>query len=794
MKIAFQNFLTTLKRYKTASVLNIAGLTIAFIAFYILMAQVHHNLSYNKSIKDHEQIYAIAVTEGDLRYEMWKISAPEQTSQRAFESCPDVVGYGFISDYTNDKCYKQVSADYYEVFPYGFDQISLSTIELLGMECLVGDLTRVAEPQTIIIAESVAETMKLGIGDSIYEAYNMMDGRTCRGEVPYTVVGIYKDLPHNSLFGRLKCLTTPPKHYSYLASRNTGHNGWTFVKLREGADAANFEKIWRDDYTAWAEGVDSSEQNVDKQRKMRLIPIAATYFQHFMDTHTNGSKKATYLWICIAFIIIAIAFINFVNFFFALIPVRIKAVNISKIFGASNFTLRWSFLFEALALTLISLALALYLMIAIKDTFISNYLSASLDFSDNLPTIGWVTLIVVVMALTAALYPAWYITSFNPSLAIKGGFAGSRAGRWLRMILITVQFTISTTLVTISLLLWLQYRNIVKFDVGYQTDNVVTFQMATPHLTDRFDTIMEELSKNPDVIDITYAAQSIYSNSNIEWVTIGNDRLPMMGGGVHNSFLRFFNIPIQMGEDFSADATNREWIIGEKLHIEKGVNIGDSLNGQGRVVGIIKDVQLTSLDYVQYFMGFFAPADIRYMATEFYVRIPSSVSLDDIRRYIQQTLAKFDPSLEEVDVQYLDYHMQKRYEDDRKGLNISTLFSIVAITISLMGVFGLVIFETQYRRREIAIRRVFGATRQSVIWKMNMQYAIILIVCFIIATPIAQWFANMNYAHFIAGQLEISWWMFAVSEGLIALITLGLVTYRSIKSTNENPAQVVKGE
>ena len=111
-----------------------------------------------------------------------------------------------------------------------------------------------------------------------------------------------------------------------------------------------------------------------------------------------------------------------------------------------------------------------------------------------------------------------------------------------------------------------------------------------------------------------------------------------------------------------------------------------------------------------------------------------------------------------------------------------------------MGVFGLVIFETQYRRREIAIRRVFGATRQSVIWKMNMQYAIILIVCFIIATPIAQWFANMNYAHFIAGQLEISWWMFAVSEGLIALITLGLVTYRSIKSTNENPADVVKGE
>ena len=193
-------------------------------------------------------------------------------------------------------------------------------------------------------------------------------------------------------------------------------------------------------------------------------------------------------------------------------------------------------------------------------------------------------------------------------------------------------------------------------------------------------------------------------------------------------------------------------------------------------------------------MGFFAPADIRYMATEFYVRIPSSVSLDDIRRYIQQTLAKFDPSLEEVDVQYLDYHMQKRYEDDRKGLNISTLFSIVAITISLMGVFGLVIFETQYRRREIAIRRVFGATRQSVIWKMNMQYAIILIVCFIIAMPIARWFANMNYAHFIAGQLEISWWMFAVSGGMIALITLGLVTYRSIKSTNENPAQVVKGE
>ena len=794
MKIAFQNFLTTLKRYKTASILNIAGLTIAFIAFYILMAQVHHDLSYNKSIKDHEQIYAIAVTEGDLRYEMWKISAPEQTSQRAFESCPDVVGYGFISDYTNDKCYKQVSADYYEVFPYGFDQISLSTIELLGMECLAGDLTRIAEPQTIIIAESVAETMKLGIGDSIYEAYYTTDGRTVRSNTPNTIVGIYKDLPNNSLFGRLKCLTTPPKHYSYLALRNTGHNGWTFVKLREGADAANFEKIWRDDYTAWAEGVDSSKHNVDKQLKMRLVPIAATYFQLFTDTGTHGSKKATYLLMCIAFIIITIAFINFVNFFFALIPVRIKAVNISKIFGASKLSLRWSFLFEALAMTLISLALALYLMIAIKDTFISNYLSASLDFSDNMPTIGWITLIVVVMALTAAIYPAWYITSFNPSLAVKGGFAGSRAGRWLRMALMTIQFTISAILVTVSILLWLQYRNIIKFDVGYKSDNVVTFQMAMPHLNDRLDAIMEELSKNPDVIDITYSSQPIYSHSNIEWVNVGDERLPMIGGGVHNSFLHFFNVPIQTGEDFSIDATNREWIIGEKMHLEKGVNTGDNLNGQGRVVGIIKDLQLTALDYSQHFMGFFSPADIDYSGAQFYVRIPSSVSMEDIRHYIQQTLAKFEPSLVDVEVQYLDYHMQKRYEDFRKGLNISTLFSIVAITISLMGVFGLVIFETQYRRKEIAVRRVFGATRRSVVWKMNMQYAIILIISFIIAMPVAQWFANENFARFIVGRMDISWWMFAVSDGLIALITLGLVTYRSIKSTNENPADVVKGE
>ena len=794
MKIAFQNFLTTLKRYKTASVLNIAGLTIAFIAFYIMMAQVHHDLSYNKSIKDHEQIYAIAVTEGDLRYEMWKISAPEQTSQRAFESCPDVVGYGFISDYTNDKCYKQVSADYYEVFPYGFDQISLSTIELLGMECLAGDLTRIAEPQTIIIAESVAETMKLGIGDSIYEAYYTTDGRTVRSNTPNTIVGIYKDLPSNSLFGRLKCLTTPPKHYSYLASRNAGHSGWTFVKLREGADAANFEKIWRDDYTAWAEGVDSSKNNVDKQRKMRLVPIAATYFQLFTDTGTHGSKKATYFLMCIAFIIITIAFINFVNFFFALIPVRIKAVNISKIFGASNLSLRWSFLFEALAMTLISLALALYLMIAIKDTFISNYLSASLDFSDNMPTIGWITLIVVVMALTAAIYPAWYITSFNPSLAVKGGFAGSRAGRWLRMALMTIQFTISAILVTVSILLWLQYRNIIKFDVGYKSDNVVTFQMAMPHLNDRLDAIMEELSKNPDVIDITYSSRPIYSHSNIEWVNVGDEKLPMIGGGVHNSFLRFFNVPIQTGEDFSIDATNREWIIGEKMHLEKGVNTGDNLNGQGRVVGIIKDLQLTALDYSQHFMGFFSPANIDYSGAQFYVRIPSSVSMEDIRHYIQQTLAKFEPSLVDVEVQYLDYHMQKRYEDFRKGLNISTLFSIVAITISLMGVFGLVIFETQYRRKEIAVRRVFGATRRSVVWKMNMQYAIILIISFIIAMPVAQWFANKNFARFIVGRMDISWWMFAVSEGLIALITLGLVTYRSIKSTNENPADVVKGE
>ena len=219
----------------------------------------------------------------------------------------------------------------------------------------------------------------------------------------------------------------------------------------------------------------------------------------------QGDKREHITQFAIAMLIIIIAFINFVNFFMVMIPRRLRVVNISKVFGATNRSLRWSVLFEALALTLISLGLALYLMIAIKDTFIADYVTCSLRLADNLQTIGGMLSILVVMALVAAFYPAWYITSFNPSLAVKGGFAGSVSGRRLRIALIGVQFTISMVLIITTIAFFLQYRHLTKYDIGFQTDNIIEVQITDWQfrLKGKGESFISELKTSANVVDVT---------------------------------------------------------------------------------------------------------------------------------------------------------------------------------------------------------------------------------------------------------------------------------------------------
>ena len=795
MKIAFQNFLTTLKRYKTASVLNIAGLTIAFIAFYILMAQVHYGFTFNRPIPDSDRVYISIAPES--MSEFYRLGVAQNITEQTIEQIPEVEAGGLYCPNSFKNEFYIFDDGQYKRYDFELHSISIPLLEALSVEMIAGDEEQLNRPGTVIISDVAARKMKVGAGDMLYYSNHPEKSQNRWAEV----VGVFKAFDDNTLFSGAHVLEKkePQSNAKYSIFDNT-YAG--VIKLREGADIKKFEDQWIKNYTEAykariGEGAIVAEQPVHfiKLSDYFLSPYKVKYNGNTRTKDPGqGTPTVLYSQMAVAILTVLIAFINFVNFFFALIPVRIRAVNISKVFGATNRSLRWSFLFEALALTLISLALALYLMIAIQDSFIADFVNCSLALKDNLVTIGWILLIVVALALTAALYPAWYITSFAPSLAIKGRFGGSKAGQQLRIVLSFVQFSISMTLIILTTAFWLQYRYMAKYDMGFDYENVVKFNLNYSHAVDHVETIREELLRNPMIEDVTATKTDIFRTSAMATYRADNgDIVEVEIMDVRYNFLKFFRIPVE-GQDFTTFAApDTRWGEGQLVvssELKKTVNNNYAM--LNRAIGTISGCRFRSINRPYMCYEIISETEDAPLG-HIYMRLHPKADYKQVREYVNKVVEPFSSGNDDITFARVEDQIADMYAETRQQTVLLLLFAFTSIIISLMGVFGIVIFETQYRRKEIAIRRVFGATTSGLLWMFNSRYVQIVGACFLLSVPVAYYIIHEWQKSFVY-KAPISWWVYVSALALVLLITLSLVTSRSLKAAHENPADVVKGE
>ncbi|MBQ4059804.1 MAG: ABC transporter permease [Lachnospiraceae bacterium] len=793
----------TLRRYKVASLLNVLGLTLAFVAFYIIASQVYYSISYNRPIEDSDRIYLVSAEWGSSRMgdaeESWSLNCPQPVSYETKELCPDVELMASM----------RPSADIGRVWVkrdnYNFDKFDISVhlgnanvVELFNFEAVAGDLSRVVEPNTVVVAESAAEQMGIGVGDDIWleggQRHN--DGKPTE---PQQVVAIYKDFPKNSFLHHRKIFQN-----DNLAQGQTNNN-WNyscFVRLKEGADTEAFCRIWSDQYAKWflamveefkreyPEEEDFFEEG-DELQPVRLIRLDKMYYESNIETYDNyyfafGSKAATATLAIIGLVIVIIAFINFVNFFFALVPVRMRAVNICKVFGASQGTLRWNFLFEAIGLVLISMALTFYLMIAIQESFITNFVTSSLALSDNLPVIAVMIVLMVLLAVVAALYPAFFITRFNASLGVKGGFAQSAAGRRLRSVMVGVQFTVAMVLIIITGVFFLQYRYMINYDLGFDRSNIVTF--ADYNLTPKAETIIERLQQHPDVEDVTASRMSLFHCMQGWGREYDGHTFMLMANEVRWNFLDFFGFELVDGEGFTpSSAERKEIIIMRQLHLDTGYPLGMNSGSEYNTIGIIKDVRLSSVAQPNQYHSFYCGNEPGF----FYIRLIEGADVKAFAKYVKELTKEFSPLGEGADLYYLNQWVEMLYQTTKQQLVTIGLFAILAVVIALMGVFGIVMFETQHRRSEIAVRKVYGATTRQIVEMLNLRYVWIVGGCFVVAAPVA-WYITSRWLEQFANRIAQPWWLYIAALVIVLAVTVGLVTLRSWKAATENPADVVK--
>lgn len=811
MKIAFRNFLTTLRRYKVSSLLNVIGLTLAFTAFYVIMTQVWWELGYNRSLHDVEHIYLV---ENEDWYEpgKWSSWLNRPVPERVIASTAGVeVGGCMWGGFGSGTCWTSNEPSFgYNKFSASCGSVSLPFLDVFAFRSVEGDVHDLGKPKSVIVSREAAERMRVGVGSLIW-----VDTDEPQPDGAMEVVAVFEDFPDNSLLGECEVVKNLGETNLYTTSE------WSFnyfVKFRPGADPDEFARQWTNvnqemQREAAEKRVAAGDAADDDDESgiygVRLSPVSELYFESNSQAPCRqGSVVTTYTLLGIAVLVIVLAFINFVNFFFALVPVRIRTVNTFKVFGAPASSLRFNFVFEAFGLVLIALLAAWYVSFALQGTEFASYISASLALSQNLEVVGLVAVVAFVMALAASLYPAWYITSFAPALVVKGSFGGTRSGRRLRTLLLGVQFFISIGLIIATSFIRLQHDYMMHYDMGFDKENLLAVRLSERGAAS-YDALRQKLLSDPQVKDVTGATSRLVSVGRMGWGREFKGRqVAFQSYVVQPDFLRVMGIPITDGRDFLESDFDKElgtMIFNEAARREFEMQVGDRINGfvspDEQIVGFCADFNFKPLQYgVSPFCFYLLPKKIQqenywHLPHVVYVRMTPGADIAAVTAHIRRCIAEVDPRTEPGDivVRVFDEELGLEYDNERKLTAIVGLFALLAVVIALMGVFGLVLFETQHRRREIAVRRVMGASRGEILAMFNRRYVMLVAVCFVLAVPVSIWAVR----HWLAGfayAVPLYWWVFALALAGVLAVTALTVTVRSWHAVNENPAESVKSE
>jgi len=788
------------KKGKTAlasSVLNILGLTAAFAALYIILVQVHHDLTYNKALKDSDRIYCLTMPDmfSNNAYMIW-VNRP--MSEAVISSVPCVEAGGCAAIQGGDV----VSARTDEGQPsvdLKVTSFSRSGIDVFGFELVAGSWDNWIGNNNVVMSESAAKRLGLQVGDHFqYGYWNWSD---------VTVVAIYKDMPVNSDLSSFDFI---------LNMGDVGMDNWNqwgfnyFIKLVKGADIKDFEeaaaKIACD---SWIKTCNINEQNVTEENRRSMAPhlmlLTDNYFaDNIGHPGKSGNRTTTITLLIIAIFVMLIAFINYINFFFAMVPLRLRSINTRKILGSSRFQLVMSSVGESVLMVVIALGLAVAVVTLFRQSTLASLIDTSLDFGQNWGIVALTIGLALLISVVASIYPALFATSFNPAFALKGTFGTAQKGKAFRIGLIGLQFTVSIVLIICAIFVHQQRSFMMEHDMGFNQEYLLQSHL-TWELANNRETVESRLKTDAAIKDIAWGDGPFVSNSRMTW------NREFKGEPVHWqvypvswNFLRFMGIDIVEGRDFTpADeqSENGVYIINETAHKMYGITTDDRITGHTdnptEIVGICKDFNFSALrDEIGPFAFYIYGKEPWSSCCRLFIRTEAGIDTQALIDRTIKTINELDPAMDDgfsVWVNPFEKAIENQYKKEQNLSQLVNLFTILAIVISLMGVFGLVMFETEHRRKEIGIRRVHGATVQQILAMFNSRFVKIVLVCFVIAVPVSIVIMR-RYLEGFAYQVPLHIWVFAIALLTVLGVTIAVVTLRSLRAATVNPVKSLRNE
>ena len=773
-----------MKRNRLSTILNIIGMSLSLMVFLVLFAQVWFDYKFNRNFDDYENIYRL---EEPISYDASDYTYDQATLRpliEAFESCsPDVLVACDYEDYDSGLGQKVIFNDKGDIKKYDLPRAMAdsSLPDVFSLKFVAGSAKDFSQENDAIISGNCAE-MIFGNDNPIGKTVMLeMTGET------YKIVGVYETLPENCSIvnGLIICEgdldLTIPNHDVHVG----------FFRLKDGAEVNKILDDFKKAYSSVAQG---------PAPNIRLTPITDT---HFLSDTPPGAKPSAnmtqvIILLSIAFLFLLIAIFNYINFSMASIPFKINDINIERVFGATRKRLILNQLKNGIIITIVSFVLALALMEIVADSEFAAFSCCSLAIRDNLAAI----LICFVIGLSAAviggLVTAIYSTSFAPGVVLKGTFAISGKGIVFRKISLIAQYVLSCVFLICGLMISRQTNYMLEKDNGFKTENIIH---AKSNLWYRWHECFDELLKNPEIIDVTCGDSPMDAGLSSRSELMSKDNTPVwysIRHGYYNYF-DFFGFTLVEGR-FPREGEFEVAIVNQTFaETYPDYQVGSKMRSMYRqeyeIIGVVKDFNARPLMHktepMVYFMNNKNFGDIFFKSKS--NNVPETTKwVEKAMRGLINSLGS-DGSQIAITTTFLDDDIENMYRKELGQSKLITSSSILCLLIALLGVLGIVYFETRVMKKEIAIRKVNGATTEEIIKGLSKKYIATCTVGFIIAVPISFMILNWWLGGF-AYRTDIPVRIFILSYLIIALLTAATVIIRSYSAASDNPVDALKME
>lgn len=801
IKVAFRN----IWKKKLFSLINIVGLSVGIACFFLIIVNVRHESSYDKFQENGDRIYRVALERIYPDNVIFYAIIPYSIGEAMTADFPEIEKMTRVFDNNNPFMLRYEDKSYEEEKIFFVEQ---NFFEMFSVPLIKGTPETIfSTPNSMVMTKDTA-LKYFGDEDPVGKYLTSPQGQVL-------VSGICENVPENShmefdflMSLNLIGLQNRPNYVSFSVH--------TYVMLKEDVSPGEVEIKMPGLVERYAAGPIQAQTGLSFKEYTTAGNGYNYFFQPIRDIHLhsnleaeikpNGNITYVYVLIAIAAFLIIIACVNFMNLATARSASRAREVGIRKIVGSTKGLLIRQFLFESLLTSLISVVIAASLVQLLLPIF--NQLTRKqleIQYLQDPFNIVFLLAIGLFVGLLAGLYPAFVLSSFRPVTVLKGRFTTSRSGTRMRNTLVVLQFAISIICIAMTILVYHQMNFMQKKDLGFDKENQIVVERAYV-LQNRGEAFKQELRTLPGVVNVSGSNTLVSGGAyfGVMFKAEGNPEVKTTRGMViDDDFIETMGLTLTQGRGFSKEfnETNNVMInestikeFGWENPIGKTINrLGDTneQTGDYTIVGVVEDFHYNSLHSpVNSFVLFgFDPSQRVYVNLNIKIRpenIASTIAA------IEEKWKAFVPQ-EPLGYYFLDNKLDEMYGNEKTSGQIFSIFSLLAIVIACIGLFGLSAYMAELRTKEIGIRKVLGSTASKIVVLLSKDFAKLVGIAFVIATPLA-YYAMTRWLQNFAFRSPVHVWIFLLAGLAAVLIAQLTISFQALRAANTDPADALRFE